>query len=1772
MPSPPPATGGAPAAFLSVCRRLRRHLFHDKAGDIVFRAALAPLALAAALLAIPADQARAHNNSNSATLHAENYPLHRAVESRDIDELRHLLTDHAAYYSARPLVTLNALDDQGRTALHIAATITMGMFAVSVVDAFARGEDGDGNPLSDLGEQFYTLWNAPDGQGRTPLRAAADNENWAMVARLFEYGGGYPHWGEECAYPLVANPTYGREPAGGQCVCADDSRYTKTNLGECEAVARCAAPAVRNAGTNRCDCPAPNVGADGADAPGDCAAASAESCGGLTPPAFYNAAAKECAPFADCPALATLNRAANLCECAGAAVLDGAGTGCLCESPNVGTPGDCAVPSAESCGGLTPAKFYDAAAAAGECVPFVECAAPSVLNAGANLCDCPAPNVGPDRADAPGDCVAASAESCGGLTPAKFYDAAAGECVAVADCAAPAVLNAGANLCDCPAPNAGTDGADAPGNCAAASAESCGGLTPAKFYDSAAGECVAVADCAAPAVLNAGANLCDCPAPNVGADGADAPGECAAPSAQVCGGLTPAKFYDSAARECVPFVECAAPSVLYPEANDCHAKTLHEAAQTGDLDSVNHFITVHMANVNVKSNGRTPLHLAASRGHVSIVSALIAAGANVNAKDNFRGETPLQYAASGGHISIVSALIAAGAGVNFKDNYGKTPLHLAASGGHVSIVATLIAAGANVNVRGRFGYTPLHDAAYSSRVSVVFALIAAGADVNAKTTSRSYTPLHRALSRSSSSFGGGANPPPLAVSVLVATLIAAGADVNAKDNFRGETPLHYAVRYTNSPHFFVAPLIAAGADVNVKNNGGLYTPLHYAAQFGHAVVIPALVAAGADVNAKSINGYTPLYNAIFFGTGGVAIPALIAAGADVNLKNNGGETPLHRAVFYGAGSHKIHLSKYVPMMTMLIAAGADVNLKNNSGETPLHIAHNSRNNRAALVPPLIAAGGRWGEVDCANGNVVNPAGPSPPCICQYPKVETNLGVCEVVAECASPSVLNAGANRCDCPAPNVGTDGADAPGDCAVPSAESCGGLTPAKFYDAAAGECVAVVDCAAPAVLNAGANLCDCPAPNVGADEADAPGDCVAASAQVCGGLTPPQFYAATLSACVAVAECAAPSVLNAGANRCDCPAPNVGTDGADAPGDCVAPSAESCGGLTPPQFYAATLSACVAVAECAAPSVLNAGANRCDCPAPNVGADGADAPGDCVAASAESCGGLTPPAFYNSAAGECVAFADCQAGATLDGETNTCECAPPSALDGTGLGCECLAPNLDFGGGDCRPPTTANCAEHYDPPRFFDPAAGECGARLYPCHDSAVVKADNSGCECPAGTFAHGDPSDGVWDDCARKNYYGDCVQRGGVWRKIITLSAVCHADHAPIQHNIDDWLSAVFANNPTLVAHFISDHKQDPDGGNFELHSAARNGYYSVAKALIEGGADIERKRSNNTPLHEAVKNGRGPLITLLLQRGADADAAGGGNNTPLHLAARRTDTAENVALIAFLLDKGADPNTRNDSGWRPLDLAYDGGNAATWQARRGIMAALIDGGANWGDSCRGEAIPNRLYDAADVARYPRCGCPLHISERDSFGACECPAHSHAQVNGRCLPKDSAQVEAEILKMETELLRLRAALVSLNAKLTAAAEMPREMVEEIAEQAGDTAKEIKRRRDNFLALARADLAGPPPPPVAMSDTEAECRMLGGEVRIHSATGIRVCSGIDGNDTFCLVDSGDAYPCRGLFRHVRTCNDDYNRPALNPFFCGPKCGERSAVGNDCE
>jgi len=63
----------------------------------------------------------------------------------------------------------------------------------------------------------------------------------------------------------------------------------------------------------------------------------------------------------------------------------------------------------------------------------------------------------------------------------------------------------------------------------------------------------------------------------------------------------------------------------------------------------------------------------ASKGNKEIVELLIAAGADVNARDD-GGDTPLLNAAAFGQKEIVELLIGKGAEVNAKNANGETPL------------------------------------------------------------------------------------------------------------------------------------------------------------------------------------------------------------------------------------------------------------------------------------------------------------------------------------------------------------------------------------------------------------------------------------------------------------------------------------------------------------------------------------------------------------------------------------------------------------------------------------------------------------------------------------------------------------------------------------------------------------------------------------------------------------------------------------------------------------------------------------------------------------------------------------------------------------------------------------------------------------------------------------------------------------------------------------------------------------------------------------------
>jgi ankyrin repeat protein len=359
-------------------------------------------------------------------------------------------------------------------------------------------------------------------------------------------------------------------------------------------------------------------------------------------------------------------------------------------------------------------------------------------------------------------------------------------------------------------------------------------------------------------------------------------------------------------------------------------------------------------------DGNTPLHIAAIVSNLPAAKSLLAAGADVNAR-NQRGDTPLHLAVAKGDRAMVALLIAAGATLDVVDQDGNTPLHAAALAGDVAIVEQLLAAGCKVDPRNKDGNTPAHLAAWKGHDAVLRALLAAGAKDQANTDGN--TPLHfaslrghkgavEALIKGGSNLEAknkdGATALQLATEAdemdIVELMVRGGAKISvAKAN--GWTPL-YTAAY-NGNRETVAFLLKRGADADEQNAEG-WAPLHAACSQGHYKVVKVMVSDfKAKINIQTKEGTTPLYFAAHTGRPKIT-ELLIQLGADVNLGKKGGWLPLHGAIY----------NDYDAVVAQLLASGArmDDGVDEIKGYAPIHIAIASEHANIPVVKALLAKG------------------------------------------------------------------------------------------------------------------------------------------------------------------------------------------------------------------------------------------------------------------------------------------------------------------------------------------------------------------------------------------------------------------------------------------------------------------------------------------------------------------------------------------------------------------------------------------------------------------------------------------------------------------------------------------------------------------------------------------------------------------------------------------------------------------------------------------------
>ena len=332
------------------------------------------------------------------------------------------------------------------------------------------------------------------------------------------------------------------------------------------------------------------------------------------------------------------------------------------------------------------------------------------------------------------------------------------------------------------------------------------------------------------------------------------------------------------------------------------------------------------------------------------LTALIADGADVNARETSRGQTALMWAVAHRQSEIVAALLEAGANVHattaseprrsFVGNRmivfdmpehpgiqtipygGFTPLLFAAQQDDLESARLLLEAGADVNDTSAAGVSALTMAAHSGHGSLGSFLLAHGADPNA--AGAGYTALHAAV------LAGDLG--------LVEALLAHNADPNAV--LTNGTPVR---KHSQDLAF------------NIDWRGA--TPFWLAAQFAELDMMRALATAGADPRATAMGDQaTTVMAAMRIGTGNRlslsrrglnltnweaelvdetaetarsvdAVERVLDLGADVDQPNARGETPLHVAV----------TQESLPLIRLLVDRGANINARNNEGKTPLGV-------------------------------------------------------------------------------------------------------------------------------------------------------------------------------------------------------------------------------------------------------------------------------------------------------------------------------------------------------------------------------------------------------------------------------------------------------------------------------------------------------------------------------------------------------------------------------------------------------------------------------------------------------------------------------------------------------------------------------------------------------------------------------------------------------------------------------------------------------------------
>lgn len=369
-------------------------------------------------------------------------------------------------------------------------------------------------------------------------------------------------------------------------------------------------------------------------------------------------------------------------------------------------------------------------------------------------------------------------------------------------------------------------------------------------------------------------------------------------------------------------------------------QAIHLAASRGHLDVVKALVRCGVSTAECDGDGRTALHHATLNRRSAIVEFLMgleSAPADVNRGDG-RGWNALHYSCHEGFPGVTDLLLRTGVSLSCRTTMSRcTPLHFAAKLGRLSCAKCLVAAGADVDRVDGNGYAPLHYAAKLGQSKLISFLVKSHAFISSTTSRLKSQPLHLAAQEGNSD--------------CIVELVKGGAEVNCQDVDRW-TPAHCAS--CNGHADCVQILVALQADVHCRTAKRQLCPIHLAAEEGHLSCLKYLLSVGADPRCTDTSGSTPLHKASREGKIECVQCLLLVAADSISLKTmKRGRQPLHLAAAYG------HLTT----IKLLLKEGSDLTVKDSEGRTPVDLA--KKNGHDECVSFLTA---------CLTGGVVSTSG------------------------------------------------------------------------------------------------------------------------------------------------------------------------------------------------------------------------------------------------------------------------------------------------------------------------------------------------------------------------------------------------------------------------------------------------------------------------------------------------------------------------------------------------------------------------------------------------------------------------------------------------------------------------------------------------------------------------------------------------------------------------------------------------------------------------------